>query len=155
MDPNTTYKTGFAELTRELGRVPTANECLGLHDAYKRAWSPAEETILAPKTREGGPCRDSKSVEGACTGRIGRECIGPCVIGWYDKPLSGPGTIATPPPAVSEPEPVANKSEPSEGRRVAGRGPGGGVMATCSSCGQEWERPRVKGRPASKCEGCR
>lgn len=37
-DPNITYKTGFAELVVKLGRTPTANECLGLHDAYKRAF---------------------------------------------------------------------------------------------------------------------
>ena len=53
-DPNVTYKTGFAELREKLGRVPTANECLPLHDAYKRGFAGlAAEIQKADREYEG------------------------------------------------------------------------------------------------------
>lgn len=50
-DPNATYKAGFRELTELLGRTPTSADSgwLALHEEYKSAWLPAEETVLAPK----------------------------------------------------------------------------------------------------------
>ena len=35
------------------------------------------------------------------------------------------------------------------------RGPGGGVVAQCVACRGLWERPKQRGRPSLKCEGCR
>lgn len=55
----------------------------------------------------------------------------------------------------SEPEPVREYSPPAGRHYTAGRGPGGGVLAMCVACGQEWERPVRAGRPAAKCEECR
>jgi hypothetical protein len=128
MDPNGVYKARFAELQEQLGRVPSATELLPVHEEYKRAWAPAEETVL-PLTRE------------------------PSVLPVL--PLSGPRLIPEPVERRSTPEPLANKPEPLQRLREGSRGPSGGLVLRCHKCGQLWERPRSKGRPSFKCEGCR
>ena len=153
-DPNVVYKEGFATLTRELGRVPTANECLGLHDAYKASYSEARDIRQAAEranARAAGPGDMSPSREPAPQARtldsVARESAG--------EPLSGPRIKATGEQAESVPPPTSVNPEPSERPIAARRGPGGGRLATCRRCGSEFERPARKGRPPVECGQCR
>lgn len=158
-DPNIVYKRAFAELREELGRIPTANELLGLHDQYKRAWAPAEETVLPP-TREEVPARKTvpdlmAALEASLAdakASIDRARASQSQAG---EPLSGPGIIPTREEAVSAPEPPENKPGAAEGPCEGDRGPGGGLMCKCQACGRLWERERKAGRPAYTCEECR
>ena len=143
-DPNVTYKLAFADLTRKLGRVPNANECLPLHESYKRAFS---DIASAAGPREQGfsrePAPQARAVDTQTRAREASE------------PLSGPTINAEEAERRSAPEPPANKPRPSDGLIEGDRGPGGGLMCKCQACGRLWERPRSKGRPAYRCEGCR
>src|SRR5687768_2005139 len=125
LDPNAIYKAKFRELTELLGRVPTTRDSgwLQLQDEYKKAWMPAEETVLAPTAREA-----------------------------VTEPLSGPGITQNGVPAVSEPDTAEIKPGAAEAAIEGDRGPSGGIMARCVGCGQLWERPARRGRPAIKCE---
>ena len=150
-DPNVTYKTGFAELVLKLGRLPTANEILPLNIAYAKSWGPAEETVLAPASaagrREEGfsrePAPQARAVDTQTRAREASE------------PLSGPTINAEPPECRSAPEPPSAPPRNYDGLIEGDRGPGGGLMCKCQACGQLWERPRSKGRPAYRCEECR
>lgn len=157
-DPNAVYKAGFAELTRESGRVPTANECLSLHDAYKASY---QEEINARKQEERAKVPVQLLSHGETPGDGGSRTAdaqaarAPGVAAGGAEPLTKPGTPDTREQAQSEPEPPEINPRPPERRYTAGRGPGGGVLAMCARCGQEWERPLKAGRPASRCEPCR
>lgn len=144
-DPNATYKLAFEELREKLGRVPTANECLGIHDAYKRAWAPAEETVVAP-TREAHH-HSWQPTAGAYEN--GAPAAETCACG--EMRLGGPRINAEPVTAESSPEPGNAPPTLSEGAR----GPGGGIVGKCAKCKGLFERPKSKGRPPAKCEGCR
>lgn len=170
-DPNVTYKLAFAELSRELGRTPTSNELLGLHDAYKRAWGPAEESTAAgrpeptgfsrkpaPQARTEGEIDAREKVPDLMAAleaslapfklaREGREQAG--------EPLSAPRIIPEGPGAASEPDASRVNPGAAEGLREGDRGPGDGLVAKCVKCGRLWERPARKGRPAIWCEECR
>lgn len=166
-DPNVVFKRAFAELREELGRIPTANELLGLHDAYKRAWGPAEETVLAPaaagRPAPGGFSRQPAPQAGAIDARASqvaaevaradriREGLG---LHW-EEPLSAPRIIPTREEAVSAPKRPENKPGAAERLIEGDRGPSGGLMCKCQACGRLWERERRRGRPAFMCEECR
>lgn len=172
-DPNAIYKEKFRELTELLGRVPTSRDdgWLRLHEEYKRGWLPAEETVLAPKAR-GEKCDVQECVPGirdqtdnTGVANVGKSSIaisagnpGPMITTTRarnlasSEPLSGPGINQNGGEAVSEPELDANKPERAEGPM---RGPNGGVLAVCVTCGGEWERPARRGRPSFKCGECR
>jgi hypothetical protein len=138
-DPNAIYKEKFRELTELLGRTPTTRDSgwMALQEEYKKAWTPAEETVKAPRVTPVESAREGQS----------REAVG--------EPLSGPGIIQTGEAAVSEPGEGDGAPRVCEGLIEGDRGPGGGIMARCVGCGQLWERPARRGRPAIKCEECR
>jgi hypothetical protein len=75
-----------------------------------------------------------------------------------DRPLSGdPGAVDAS-GAGSSPTAVSSPSRPAQSLAhllIGARGPGGGMVAICTSCGRKWERERKRGRPASLCVGCR
>ena len=147
-DPNVTYKEKFRALTIKLGHVPTCwdKEWLELQEEYKRAWAPAEETVLAPSTqvRAREPVPDLMAALEASLAAVKAE-----------RALSGPDKPSEPERAESSPEPPANNPGPPDGLIEGDRGPGGGLMCKCQACGRLWERPRSKGRPAYRCETCR
>ena len=63
-----------------------------------------------------------------------------------------------PPERESSPKPLPPPSWPAEslsGLILGERGPGGGVVASCLACGEAWERPKQRGRPALNCPRCR
>ena len=145
-DPNVTYKRAYQELREELGRHPTANELLPLHETYKRAWAPAEETVLAPSTQVRA-CETVPDLMAALEASLATVKA--------ERALSGPTINAEPPERRSAPEPPSAPPRNYGGLIEGDRGPGGGLMCKCQACGVLWERPRSKGRPAYRCEGCR
>lgn len=137
-DPNIVYKESYRELAASLGRPPTTTELLPLHNEYARAWGPAEETLVAPKTTT----VDLMAKLQASLAPISER-------------LSATDKSPGPAEAVSAPAPPANKPGAAEGLVVGRRGPGGGVVAACVGCHVPFERPARRGRPPIRCEGCR
>ena len=134
-DPNAIYKTGFAELVVKLGRTPTMKdaELLGLHEAYKKSWEPAAETVLPPARVKALSPRPTEPTRQA----------------WADRGATGaPDKPAEPEEPVSEPEPPVVNSGASEPVLVV-------ASAPCRACGREFERVARRGRPPVKCEECR
>lgn len=157
-DPNVTYKLAFAELQAKLGRVPTASECLGLHDAYKKAFASAAGPGESGFSREPAPQAGAIGAEvRARGGQLSPEerAYNAWASQGQPEPLSGPTINAEAPERRSAPEPPANKPEPPERPVTGTRGPSGGIVAVCRGCGQDFERPARKGRPPVKCEECR
>lgn len=202
-DPNAIYKAKFRELTELLGRTPVSSDTgwVALHEEYKKAWGPSEETVFAPKARE----RESwtnMTTEATSTAEHGMSApgTGPQNLGTMVPVLSvtpnarhqsdraaGPQETGfsreLAPQARTEGEgsareggqgdrealsgPGVNQNGVGAGTALgwgngalrdyqrAGRGSGGGVLAVCEACGQEWEREKRRGRPNARCEGCR
>lgn len=172
-DPNITYREGYKALTRELGRLPTMRDkgLLALHEAYKKAWAPAEETVLPPSHAAAGrpeptgfsrqPAPQAQAIgEDART----REPV-PDLMAALEASLApfkatreatgGPRINAEGAEHRSEPAPPENKPGLPDGLIEGDRGPGGGLMCRCQACGQLWERAKARGRPAYTCGGCR
>lgn len=149
-DPNARYKEGFRALTEKLGRVPDSRdkEWLELHEEYKKGWQ-----TCTPMTSEAVPTavRPTNAPDTGPSSLTARESV-------PSAPLSGPGIIANPPPDRTTPEPPNGAAFNSGGAMVADdppRGPNGGLISVCQSCGHLWERPKQRGRPAYKCLECR
>lgn len=144
-DPNTLYKQSFRALAENLGRVPNTRdrEWLEIHDTYKRAWGPtASQTRALPETPAGGSPVPST-----------REAEDPPSL-----PLSGPRVNENGVGDRTTGEAGNGAGSIDEGATVTatgGRGPNGGVMATCVGCGRVWERERKRGRPNLVCGECR
>lgn len=139
-DPNATYKQAFRALTDKLGRLPTSRdtEWLALQIAYSRACGPASEATGAPAVIQTGSGDRT-------TGGAG----------------NGPGTdlqsamVEPPPEYDTEGDHPELPPAPWQRGTAAGRGPNGGVLATCEGCGKVWERERRRGRPSAMCGECR
>lgn len=165
-DPNVTYKLAFAQLRERLGRMPTANELIPLHDAFKASYSEARDIRVAaeranaaagrpeptrPSRQPAPQARSGDTREGwreVAPGVLARDEVGSLATG-------GPRIIPTREEAESAPSPSCAPSRDYHGLIEGDRGPGGGLMGVCTSCGQLWERPARKGRPAYRCEPCR
>jgi hypothetical protein len=173
-DPNAVYKQAFAELSRELGRVPTCAESLPLDEEYKKAWAPAEETVTRESTAAGRPGFSRQPApqarteeEGARTREVDRF-MGPCghsrMMGdllssscpvCVAEPLSAPRITAEGEEAVSPQNAASSPPTPLQGVREGSRGPAGGLILRCHQCRRLWERPATRGRPSFKCPECR
>lgn len=70
-------------------------------------------------------------------------------------PVTNPGAGVRGQEAAMGPEEDCGPSRICEGATEGSRGPGGGIIARCEGCGGLWERPKQRGRPARRCEGCR
>lgn len=142
-DPNLTYKSTFARLTSQLGRVPTSRdrEWLEMHEEYKRAWAPAVESTAPQARRTSGSDAAGRPVptEDDVHTREAEEATG------------GPGINADGERAGTAPD--AGNGQPPV--LQTGRGPNGGVLATCGKCGRVWEREKRRGRPSLVCGECR
>lgn len=155
-DPNVVYKRDYQTLRETLGRHPTANELLPLHDAYKRAWAPAEETVFAPRAAAGRPAPTGFSRKPAPQARaIGSDTRAREVGEAEDEPLSGPRIIPEAEQAKSALPPLSAPPSNCDGPAEGDRGPGGGLVGKCVACGRLWERPTRKGRPSYRCGECR
>lgn len=174
-DPNSIYKATFAELTALLGRPPISTDAgwVALHDEYKKAWGPAEETVRAPRARspyvgdeevngpvpvwvlsdgDERPREESGAPDGQAprAGSVAARGGGPLHRPWRD-PLSGPGISRT----ASGAETAGTRVDASPRLYQGGRGPNGGVLAVCEACGKVWEREKRRGRPSLLCGECR
>ena len=99
---------------------------------------------MSAGTTTHGTMRDALPVE--------RRSVAPRV------PLTNPSSPVPGSERPSEPRPPSAASRGSgdlSGFNPGERGPGGGVVAKCAACGGTWERPKQRGRPSLKCEGCR
>ncbi len=150
-DPNVTYKLAFAELRETLGRVPTANELIPLHDEYKASYSEARDIRVAEERANAAASRPEFSREPAPQARTEARESGHGA----SESLSGPGIIPTREEAESVLTPYPACPALSQGLQEGARGPGGGLVAMCVKCGRLWERPVRTGRPAIWCETCR
>lgn len=148
IDPNARYKAGFAALTEKLGRVPDSRdkEWAELHEEYKRAWAPAVEP---QRRRPGLEGSSAPAATGDALGGEGEVTSRPGIIPTPDRDQT------TPDPSSAAPRINSGAMVASEGETVPARGPNGGVLAQCAECGQRWERPKQRGRPALRCLQCR
>lgn len=165
-DPNATYKAAFRELEASLGRNPTTTEMLPAHEEYKRSWAPAEESTAAGRPVPAGFSRQPAPQAGAI-GEIVRASNTALALMKSgvperdarrlapDQPLSATDKSEGCRTAVSEPGGASVNPEAAGGLIVGRRGPAGGILAACVTCGQAFERPARKGRPPVRCEGCR
>lgn len=153
-DPNITYREGYKALTRELGRLPTMRDkgLLALHEAYKKAWAPAEETVLPPNAAAGRPAPAGFSRQPAPQASTYDAREGQAAA---EEATGGPRKNAEGAERRAAPERPSAAPGIYDGLIEGDRGPGGGLMCRCQACGQLWERAKTRGRPAYTCEECR
>ena len=153
-DPNVTYKLAFADLTRELGRLPTATECLPLHEEYKKAY---EEEKCANTAREKELSVTTTQRENAVA-----SAAGPREEGFSRKPAPQARSIDAHASEAAD-LPLSGPDKPAEEAEVRSAlpsprvnpGGSGDRLVTCRTCGREFERPATRGRPPVRCEECR
>lgn len=177
-NPNTLYKQSFRALAEKLGRVPNTRdkEWWEMHEDYKKGWKEQCLTMTTGATTVGSTAtvKDHASptlTTGATpaepsSNAMSAEVTGPMTTDAEPTPadgtLSRPGTLGnwlpdrTTGTAENGAGSIDRRAMGAPGQEtVGGRGPNGGVLATCVACGRVWERERRRGRPSLVCGECR